>query len=332
MEVGGIEVEKGTKYSIGEVAKFSGVTVRTLQYYDNIGLVPIEKDESGRRFYSRNDLVRLQQALFFRSLGLSLKQIRELVVEAATSDQIAEILTNQREIYTEKLNETHGYISAIDAVLASLRTGGEIHSEELVQLLTRLNRGAVAEYRNVEYGTLTRMERKLCDHVGLVVFTQVIWAGQARHWLSVPADIPQIPEATAREDLPPCLKLIFPLPAVDPHGHISRSEHRFVLTDGNLDRLRIELFGKARGAVSISCMVVAAHSDDVFACGGELNGDGAHIHCAAAAVDGALRRDHPDTIGDFLDNVALRGIDGVGSLTAEPIPFGELHPAHSFAP
>ena len=87
-------MEKGTKYSIGEVAKFSGVTVRTLQYYDNIGLVPIEKDESGRRFYSRNDLVRLQQALFFRSLGLSLKQIRELVVEAATSDQIAEILTN----------------------------------------------------------------------------------------------------------------------------------------------------------------------------------------------------------------------------------------------
>lgn len=175
MEVGGIEVEKGTKYSIGEVAKFSGVTVRTLQYYDNIGLVPIEKDESGRRFYSRNDLVRLQQALFFRSLGLSLKQIRELVVEAAASDQIAEILTNQREIYTEKLNETHGYISAIDAVLASLRTGGEIHSEELVQLLTRLNRGAVAEYRNVEYGTLTRkllMEEYADGAAALAVYWQ----------------------------------------------------------------------------------------------------------------------------------------------------------------
>ena len=45
-----------TKYSIGEVARLSGVTVRTLQYYDNIGLVPIEKDASGRRFYSSGDL------------------------------------------------------------------------------------------------------------------------------------------------------------------------------------------------------------------------------------------------------------------------------------
>jgi DNA-binding transcriptional MerR regulator len=149
-------VERSTRYSIGEVAEFSGVTVRTLQYYDNIGLVPIEKDESGRRFYSYSDLVRLQQVLFYRSLGLPLKQIRELVVEAAAPEQITEILTKQREIYYKKLNEIHSYISAIDAVLASVGTGGEIHSEELVELMTRLNRGTVAEYRHVEFDAPTK--------------------------------------------------------------------------------------------------------------------------------------------------------------------------------
>lgn len=149
-------MEARITYSIGEVAKFSGVTIRTLQYYDNIGLVPIEKDESGRRFYSSSDLVRLQQVLFFRSLGLPLKQIRELVVEAAAPEQIAEILTKQRETYYKQLNEIHSHISAIDAVLTSLIIGGEIHSEELVQLITQLNRGAIAGYQNVEYGTVTK--------------------------------------------------------------------------------------------------------------------------------------------------------------------------------
>lgn len=145
-----------TKYSIGEVAKLSGVTVRTLQYYDNIGLLPIDKDASGRRYYSSGDLAKLQQVLFYRSLGLPLKEIRELVVEAVTPEQITAVLTKQREMFLYKLNEVQSYISVIDAILAGLGSGGAVQSDKLIQLITRLNRNAVLEYRNVNYNKETK--------------------------------------------------------------------------------------------------------------------------------------------------------------------------------
>lgn len=139
------------KYSIGEVAELSGVTVRTLQYYDNIGLLPIEKDASGRRYYRPGDLAKLQQVLFYRSLGLPLKEIRELVVEAVTPDQIAAVLMKQRETFYHKLNEIQGHISLIDAILAGVESGGAFQSDQLIQLITRLNRNAVLEYRNIRF-------------------------------------------------------------------------------------------------------------------------------------------------------------------------------------
>lgn len=57
-------------YSVGQVAGFAGVTVRTLHHYDDIGLlVPSERSHAGHRRYSDADLDRLQQILFYRELG-----------------------------------------------------------------------------------------------------------------------------------------------------------------------------------------------------------------------------------------------------------------------
>lgn len=144
------------RYSIGEVARLSGVTVRTLQHYDNIGLVPIEKDASGRRYYSSRDLAALQQVLFYRSLGLPLKEIRELVVEAATPEQITAVLMKQREVFCRQLNEIQSYIGLIDATIAGVGSGGGFPSEKLIRLITGLNRNAVFEYRHVRFSEQTK--------------------------------------------------------------------------------------------------------------------------------------------------------------------------------
>ncbi len=67
-------------YTIGQVAKMAGVTVRTLHHYDQIGLlVPAARSGSGYRLYRERDLVRLQQILFYRELGLPLEQVREIL-------------------------------------------------------------------------------------------------------------------------------------------------------------------------------------------------------------------------------------------------------------
>lgn len=144
------------KYSIGEVAKLCGVSVRTLQYYDNIGLLPTGKDASGRRCYGPGDLAKLQQVLFYRSLGLPLKEIQELVVEAASPEQIAAVLREQREVFFSKLNEIQGCISLIDAILAGIKSGGAAPSDQWIQLIAKLNRNAVFEFRNVRFNKETK--------------------------------------------------------------------------------------------------------------------------------------------------------------------------------
>ena len=65
---------------ISEVAKLTGITVRTLHYYDEVGLLkPSEITEAGYRLYSREDLEILQQILFFRELDFPLSQIKEIM-------------------------------------------------------------------------------------------------------------------------------------------------------------------------------------------------------------------------------------------------------------
>ena len=66
--------------TVKEVSKLTGVSIRTLQYYDRIGLLhPAEYTESGYRLYDDASLERLQQILLFRELEFSLKDIKEII-------------------------------------------------------------------------------------------------------------------------------------------------------------------------------------------------------------------------------------------------------------
>ena len=63
-------------FTVGELAKLTGVTVRTLHHYDEIGLVtPSQRTAAGYRLYGERDVMRLQQVLVHRELGLPLEQI-----------------------------------------------------------------------------------------------------------------------------------------------------------------------------------------------------------------------------------------------------------------
>ncbi len=69
-------------YAIGELAKLSGTTIRTIQYYDKIDLLVAKRDEnSNLRYYTQSDLLTLQQILFYKKLGFSLKEIKRYLVD-----------------------------------------------------------------------------------------------------------------------------------------------------------------------------------------------------------------------------------------------------------
>lgn len=98
---------------ISEVAKLTGITVRTLHYYDEIGLLkPSEITEAGYRLYSREDLEILQQILFFIELDFPLSQIKEIMNNPNYDKE--EALKKQKELLIQQRQRIEGLIKLIE--------------------------------------------------------------------------------------------------------------------------------------------------------------------------------------------------------------------------
>lgn len=101
---------------ISEVAKLSGVTVRTLHYYDEIGLLkPSNTTEAGYRVYSNKDLETLQQILFFRELDFPLNEIKEIMINPNYNKN--EALNKHKELLMEKRKRIDGLIALINKTI-----------------------------------------------------------------------------------------------------------------------------------------------------------------------------------------------------------------------
>jgi len=111
---------------IKEAAKLAGISVRTLHHYDAIGLLSPTTTEAGYRVYSQDDLIRLQQILFFKELDFPLKQIGGLLNSPAFSRLDA--LQLQKDALLEKRKRLDAIIAMIDVTLKDEK--GEIQMED----------------------------------------------------------------------------------------------------------------------------------------------------------------------------------------------------------
>ena len=75
--------------TVKEASRLTGISIRTLQYYDKLGLLPVMRTESGYRLYDDAALERLQQILLFRELEFPLKDIQKIVENPAFDRQKA---------------------------------------------------------------------------------------------------------------------------------------------------------------------------------------------------------------------------------------------------
>ena len=87
-------------YRVHGFAELAGVTVKTLHHYDRVGLLRPHRTTAGYRLYTSSDLVRLEQVLALRTIGFSLKEIRQLLDRAALP--LPAIFRQQREVLEEK--------------------------------------------------------------------------------------------------------------------------------------------------------------------------------------------------------------------------------------
>jgi MerR family transcriptional regulator, thiopeptide resistance regulator len=121
------------EYTIGHVARLSGVSVRTLHHYDDIGLlVPSGRSDAGYRLYSDTDLERLRQILFYRELGFGLEQIADVL--ASAEDGVDEHLRRQHGLLRERLARTHSLLQAIEHEMEARKMGISLTSEEQFEI------------------------------------------------------------------------------------------------------------------------------------------------------------------------------------------------------
>jgi DNA-binding transcriptional MerR regulator len=117
-------------YKVKQVALMAGISVRALHHYDQIGLLcPAYIGDNGYRYYTRDELVRLQQILFFKEMGMSLTDIGQALEKSA--QERAALLEQHREDMRARAQRQLQLIDTIDKAIAELNGDEQMAIAEL---------------------------------------------------------------------------------------------------------------------------------------------------------------------------------------------------------
>ena len=107
--------------TVKEISKITGISIRTLRYYDEIGLLkPARVTEAGYRLYDDQELEKLQEILFYKELEIPLSDIKKIMENPEYDKQKA--LAVQKSLLEQKRNRLNGIIELIDDVMKGVNT------------------------------------------------------------------------------------------------------------------------------------------------------------------------------------------------------------------
>lgn len=115
-------------YLIKQVSEISGVSVRTLHHYDEIGLLSPKKQENGYRYYSDEELSQLQTILYYKYLGFSLKEIKSLMTQ--DEDNLLPHLKHQLKLMQKEKDRLLTLIDTLEKTIASTERKMTMTTEE----------------------------------------------------------------------------------------------------------------------------------------------------------------------------------------------------------
>lgn len=122
---------------VGELARRTGLTVRALHHYDEIGLLkPSLRTEAGHRLYDADDIARLQKIVSLRQLGFSLEEVRACLDRPGFSplEVIGFHITHLRE----QIKLEQGLCERLETLACHLREAGEVSAEEFLQTIKEM--------------------------------------------------------------------------------------------------------------------------------------------------------------------------------------------------
>jgi DNA-binding transcriptional MerR regulator len=141
------------RYTVNKLAKLSGVSVRTLHWYDEIGLLkPAGYGENGYRYYQEEQLLLLQQILFFRALGFPLKDVQQLLAQD-DFDKI-KALNSHRELLELEIVAKNTLIATIDKTILHLRGKQVMTDKEIFDGFDSVKQKEYEQYLVKYHGTV----------------------------------------------------------------------------------------------------------------------------------------------------------------------------------
>ena len=178
-----------SKYTTGEIAKLCDVSVRTVQYYDDRGiLVPSELSEGGRRLYSDEDLKRMHIICFLREIGLPINSIAALFAEEKPESIISLLLDEQERTLCEELAERQKKLDLLAGIKKELREIEKFSVEtigDIAHIMKQKNKLAQMRLMMV----LTGIPVSALQVTSIVLWATVglwwlfaVWAGVAALW------------------------------------------------------------------------------------------------------------------------------------------------------
>ncbi len=124
-----------TQYTVGQLARLSGVSVRTLHHYHEVGLlVPGGRSEAGYRLYGEADLARLRRILFYRELDFGLDQIAAAIDQDGNGDGAADQLRAQHRLLRERLDRTERLLTALQTEMEARAMGISLTPDEQFEI------------------------------------------------------------------------------------------------------------------------------------------------------------------------------------------------------
>ncbi|MFD7546001.1 MerR family transcriptional regulator [Streptomyces sp. NPDC059578] len=168
-------------YSVGRVAGFAGVTVRTLHHYDEIGLLPpSERSPAGHRRYGEADLDRLQQILFYRELGFPLEEVAVLLDDPDADPR--EHLRRQHDLLTARIDRLRLMAAAVETAMEARSMGIDLTPEEKFEVFGDFDPDAHEEEVQERWGG-TEAHRESRRRTG--AYTKDDWARVGREFAAI---------------------------------------------------------------------------------------------------------------------------------------------------
>lgn len=132
--------QENNYFTVGEFAKCANVSIRTLRYYDKIGILPPSKlTDSGYRLYTNTDFLKLQKILALRFFDFSLEEIEGMASSSVDKDSFRDSLYLQKQFLQAKINQLEVIKSTIDQAEEMLQSDTEINWEKIVDIIHAMN-------------------------------------------------------------------------------------------------------------------------------------------------------------------------------------------------